>query len=126
MANYTKLTNFASKDALASGNPLKIIKGTEIDDELEAIETSIATKADTLSPTITGTATITTATITTGTVTTLTSTTANITTLNLGNWEISLDGSNNLVFAYSGTDKFKIETTGAVTTVDDVTAFGTI
>jgi len=126
MANYTKLTNFASKDALASGNPLKIIKGTEIDDEFEAIETSIATKADTLNPTITGTATIATATITTGTVTTLTSTTANITTLNLGNWEISLDGSNNLVFAYSGTDKFKIETTGAVTTVDDVTAFGTI
>ena len=55
MSNYTKLTNFASKDSLASGNPLKVIKGTEIDDEFEAIETHIGTKADTASPTFTGT-----------------------------------------------------------------------
>ena len=55
MSNYSKLTNFATKDSLASGNPLKIIKGTEIDDEFEAIETSIGTKADTASPTFTGT-----------------------------------------------------------------------
>jgi len=55
MANYTKLTNFASKDALASGNPLKIVKGTEIDDEFEALETAVATKADSASPTFTGT-----------------------------------------------------------------------
>jgi len=55
MSNYSKLTNFASKDSLASGNPLKVIKGTEIDDEFEAIETAIATKADLASPTFTGT-----------------------------------------------------------------------
>ena len=55
MSNYSKLTNFATKDSLASGNPLKVIKGTEIDDEFEAIETSIATKADLASPTFTGT-----------------------------------------------------------------------
>ena len=55
MSNYSKATNFATKDSLASGNPLKIIKGTEIDDEFEAIETSIATKADLASPTFTGT-----------------------------------------------------------------------
>jgi len=55
MSNYTKTTNFATKDSLASGNPLKVIKGTEIDDEFEAIETSIGTKADTASPTFTGT-----------------------------------------------------------------------
>lgn len=55
MSNYAKLTNFASKDSLASGNPLKVIKGTEIDDEFEAIETSIATKTDAASPTFTGT-----------------------------------------------------------------------
>ena len=126
MSNYSKSTNFATKDSLATGNPLKVIKGTEIDDEFEAIETSIATKLDSASPTITGTATIAAATITTGTVTTLTSTTANITTLNLGNWVVSLDGSNNLVFNYNGTDVFKVETTGAVTSADDVTAFGTI
>jgi hypothetical protein len=54
MSNYTKLTNFASKDSLASGNPLKVIKGTEIDDEFESIETAVGTKADLASPTFTG------------------------------------------------------------------------
>ena len=61
MSNYTKLTNFASKDSLASGNPLKVIKGTEIDDEFEAIETAVSTKADLASPTFTGTPAATTA-----------------------------------------------------------------
>lgn len=46
MSNYTKLTDFASKDALPTGSPAKIVKGTEIDDELQAIENAIATKAD--------------------------------------------------------------------------------
>lgn len=55
MSNYTKLTNFATKDSLASGNPLKVIKGTEIDDEFEALETAIETKANLASPTFTGT-----------------------------------------------------------------------
>ena len=32
---YVKTTDFAAKDALASGNPSKIVKGTEIDDEFE-------------------------------------------------------------------------------------------
>ena len=55
MSNYTKSTNFASKDALASGNPLKIVKGTEIDTEFNNIATAISTKADLASPTFTGT-----------------------------------------------------------------------
>jgi len=46
MSNYTKSTNFASKDALTSGNPLKIVKGTEIDTEFNNIATAIATKSD--------------------------------------------------------------------------------
>lgn len=46
MSNYTKLTNFASKDALPTGNPLKIVKGTEIDAEFNAISTAISTKLD--------------------------------------------------------------------------------
>lgn len=46
MSNYTKSTNFATKDALASGNPLKIVKGTEIDTEFNNIATAIATKLD--------------------------------------------------------------------------------
>lgn len=46
MSNYTKSTNFATKDALASGNPLKIVKGTEIDTEFNNIATAVATKVD--------------------------------------------------------------------------------
>jgi len=53
MSNYTKSTNFATKDALPSGDPLKIVKGTEIDTEFNNIATAVATKADTASPTLT-------------------------------------------------------------------------
>jgi len=55
MSNYTKSTNFATKDSLPSGDPLKIVKGTEIDTEFNNIATAVATKADLLSPTFTGT-----------------------------------------------------------------------
>ena len=74
MSNYTKLTDFASKDSLPSGNAAKIVKGTEIDDEFEAIETAVATKADANSPTLTGTPLAPTA--STGTSTTQIATTA--------------------------------------------------
>lgn len=46
MSNYTKTTDFAAKDTLPSGNAGKIVKGTEIDNEFEAIETAVATKLD--------------------------------------------------------------------------------
>lgn len=46
MTDYTKSTNFTSKDSLASGNPLKIIKGSEFDTEFNAIATAVATKLD--------------------------------------------------------------------------------
>jgi hypothetical protein len=65
MSNYTKSTNFATKDALTSGNPLKIVKGTEINTEFDNIQTAIATKADLASPTFTGTPTLPTGTIAT-------------------------------------------------------------
>ena len=55
MADYTKATDFASKDGLVSGNPLKAVKGVELDTEFEAIETAIATKADIHNETHTGT-----------------------------------------------------------------------
>jgi len=64
MSNYTQTTNFATKDALASGNPLKIVKGTEINTEFANIATAVATKADSASPTFTGTTTITTLAVT--------------------------------------------------------------
>ena len=63
MSDYTKATNFASKDSLSSGNSLKIVKGTEIDTEFNNIATAIATKADLSGPTFTGTPTLPTGTI---------------------------------------------------------------
>lgn len=57
MANYTKTTNFAVKDNLASGNPAKIVKGAEIDAEFNNISTAVSTKSDVASPTFTGTVT---------------------------------------------------------------------
>jgi len=55
MSNYTKSTNFTAKDSLPSGDSAKIIRGAEFDTEFNAISTAVATKADTASPTITGT-----------------------------------------------------------------------
>jgi len=46
MSNYTRATNFTAKDALSSGNPSKIILGSEHDAEYDAIATAIATKLD--------------------------------------------------------------------------------
>jgi hypothetical protein len=57
MSNYVKSVNFAAKDDLASGNPAKIVKGSEIDTEFNNIATASATKADLASPTFTGTVT---------------------------------------------------------------------
>jgi hypothetical protein len=54
MSNYTKSTNFASKDNLSSGNPLKIVKGTEIDTEFNNIATAVATKLDSVATTGSG------------------------------------------------------------------------
>jgi len=65
MSNYTQSTNFATKDALTSGDPLKIVKGTEINTEFVNISVAIATKADLASPTFTGTPTLPTGTIAT-------------------------------------------------------------
>lgn len=65
MSNYTQSTNFATKDALTSGDPLKIVKGTEINTEFANIATAVATKADLASPTFTGTPTLPTGTIAT-------------------------------------------------------------
>jgi hypothetical protein len=55
MANYVKATNFTEKDTLPSGDPNKLVRGTEINAEYDAIAAAMATKADTASPTFTGT-----------------------------------------------------------------------
>lgn len=67
MSNYTKLTAYDTKDSLTTGDPLKRVKGTELDDEFDAISTAIATKANSASPEFTGTPTVPTATFGTNT-----------------------------------------------------------
>jgi hypothetical protein len=48
LSNYTQVTFFAPKDSLLHGDPNKIIHGTQVDPELAAIATAIATKFDVL------------------------------------------------------------------------------
>lgn len=60
MSNYVKIENYAAKDEMFSGNPLKLIKGTELNSEFTAIQTAIGTKADLASPSFIGTPTATT------------------------------------------------------------------
>ena len=67
MSDYVQSTNFATKDALSSGNPLKIVKGTEINTEFANIAIAVATKADLASPTFTGTPAAPTASVSTDT-----------------------------------------------------------
>lgn len=80
MSNYTKTTDFAAKDTLTSGDAGKIIRGSEFETEFDDIASAIATKADTASPTFTGTVTIPTAAVTTFSLggTTVTSTAAEL------------------------------------------------
>lgn len=72
------------------------------------IQTQLNAKAPTASPTFTGTANI---------------PTANVTTVDLGDWTITQSGSD-LKFAYQGTDRLKLSSSGALTVENDVTAFG--
>ena len=65
MSNYTKTTDFAAKDSLPSGDSGKIIRGSDFETEFDAIATAITSKAESASPTFTGTATIPTAAVTT-------------------------------------------------------------
>ena len=57
MTAYSKTTNFGAKDDLATGNPEKIISGELFDTEFDAIATAVNSKANTASPSFTGTPT---------------------------------------------------------------------
>lgn len=74
MANYVKSTNFTAKDSLPAGDSARIVKGTEIDTEFTAIASAILSKADSNSPSFTGTPSAPTASL--GTNTTQVATTA--------------------------------------------------
>lgn len=56
MSNYSKTTNFGVKNTLISGTADKKLNGAEFDTEFNAIQTAIATKADLISPALTGSA----------------------------------------------------------------------
>ena len=51
MSNYTLSTDFTAKDSLISGNPAKLVKGSEISTEFNAVATAIASKVDKTSAT---------------------------------------------------------------------------
>jgi hypothetical protein len=89
------------------------------------VQAQIDAKAPVASPTFTGTVTIPTAAVTTATITTATITTANVTTVDLGNWTIT-ESAGVLYFATGGVNKMKIDASGNLTVVGDVTAFGTV
>ena len=55
----------------------------------------------------------------------LTTTTANVTTVDLGNWTIT-ESAGALYFATGGTNKMKLDASGNLTVVGDVTAYGTV
>ena len=67
MSNYTKTTNFLAKDSLPDNDTAKIIRGSEFDTEFNNLVTAVASKANTLSPTLTGVPTTPTATAGTST-----------------------------------------------------------
>ena len=58
MSDYTKATDFATKDDLPTSDPGKVVKGSEINEEFIAIASAISSKADLNSPTFTGTPTL--------------------------------------------------------------------
>jgi len=105
MTAYTKSTNFASKDTLTSGDPLKIVKGTEINTEFDNIATAVNSKSDTASPTFTGTVTAAALTTTGNTILGDASTD----TLNVGNGGLVKDASGNVgIGTTSPTGKFNV------------------
>ncbi len=128
MTSYVKSTNFASKDSLASGNPLKIIKGTEFDIEFNNIATAIDSKADTTSPTFSGIPLAPTAAA--GTNTTQLATTAFVTSavqtrLPLTTWTITETGGV-LFFNVNGVAKAKLDSSGNLTVTGNVTGYGSM
>lgn len=54
MSDYSRNHDFSVKDALSTGNPSKLIKGSEVDAEFDDLVTMSATKADKVVPSAAG------------------------------------------------------------------------
>lgn len=54
MTAYTKTTNFLVKDSLPTGDAGKIIKGSEFDTEFNNLQTAVNSKANIISPALSG------------------------------------------------------------------------
>jgi hypothetical protein len=123
MTDYVKSTNFASKDSLSIGNPLKIVKGTEIDAEFNNIATAVATKADLNSPALIGTPTAPTASA--GTSTTQVATVAFVGTAVTNERTATATLTNKTLTspAFNGTPTAPTASTGTNTTQVATTAF---
>jgi hypothetical protein len=67
VSNYVKSTNFSAKDTLPLNDPAKIVKGTELDIEFNNIATAVNSKANSISPALSGVPTAPTAAINTDT-----------------------------------------------------------
>ena len=128
MANYLKATDFAAKDALLSGDPNKIVKGTEINDEFDAIQTAVNSKANLQSPTFTGTPAAPTAAANTNTTQVATTAFVNTAVANVGTLSAFslVESGTDLLIKYNGTTVAKITSAGAFVAKDDVTAFGSL
>lgn len=142
MTDYVKSTNFASKDSLAIGNPLKIVKGTEIDTEFNNIAVAVATKSDINSPSFTGAPTaptpaagdnttkIATTAFVKSNVTSPTfggTTTVDVLSLNTSGTGWTIDESADVVyFKHNGVNKAKLDSSGNLTVAGNVTAYGSV
>ena len=128
MANYTKATDFASKDDLLSGDPNKVVRGSEINDEFSNIQTAVNSKANITSPEFEGTPLAPTASA--GTSTTQIATTAFVTTavdnINTLSSFTLVESGTDLLIKYNGTTVAKVTSAGAFVAKDDVTAFGSV
>ena len=108
MSNYTKTTDFASKDSLSTGDAAKVVRGSEFETEFDAIATAIATKSDSAGPTFTGTLTF--ATISDGAI----SITAFVDEDNMASNSASLIPTQQSVKAYVDSQVATVDTLGEV------------
>lgn len=113
MSDYTKLTNYAVKDGYTTGNPAKLVKGTELDDEFNAIATAVATKFDSTDGAAIVSA-IGTTTVTNATNAVNSTNATNATKVVTTNFTVEQSGAD-LIFKHNGTTIASMSSTGAMT-----------